>query len=185
MISSENFFDQWVEQFVGPINYSVYVVGHLDREEAEIYWTENILKKREDHLVNINPLPEFDKVFEVCGGSMYLMDKFFDQYYQEPTDGLIYKDPTNFHAVIQEKRRILTALYAPDEVNSLEEVKQPNTVKNGELHDSLVWESSLHPVTYNTHREFCYTISIHRVYLITPKRFLGNTNVNPQLKLSH
>ena len=125
LISSENFFDQWVEQFVGPINYSVYVVGHLDREEAEIYWTENILKKREDRLVYINPLPEFDKVFEVCGGSMYLMDKFFDQYCQEPTDGLIYKDPTNFHAVIQEKRRILTALYAPDEVNSLEEVEQP------------------------------------------------------------
>ena len=59
------------------------------------------------------------------------------------------------------------------------------TVKNGELHDSLVWEFSLHPVIYNTHREFCYTISIHRVCLITPKGFLGNTSVNPQLKLSH
>ena len=43
LISSENFFDQWGEQFVGPINYSVYVVRHLDREEAEIFWQGKIL----------------------------------------------------------------------------------------------------------------------------------------------
>ena len=35
LISSENFFDQWVKQFVGPTNYGVYVIGHLDREKAE------------------------------------------------------------------------------------------------------------------------------------------------------
>ena len=93
LISSENFFDQYVEQFVGSINYSVYVVGHLDREEAMIYWVEIVLKKNKDHLMNTSPLPEFDKAFEVCGGSMYLMDKFIDQYCQESTDGLIHKDP--------------------------------------------------------------------------------------------
>ena len=70
LISSENFFDQWVEQFVGPTNYSVHVIGHFDREEAEIYWKEN-MKKNEDLLMNIDPLPEFDKVLEICGGSMY------------------------------------------------------------------------------------------------------------------
>ena len=126
LISSENFFDQWVEQFVGPTNYSVHVIGHLDREEAEMYWKENILKKNEHYLMNTNPrpLPEFDKVFEVCGGSMYLMDMFFDEYYQDPTNGLINKDPINFHVVMQEERRILTAL-SPGEVKSLKEVEGP------------------------------------------------------------
>ena len=56
------------------------------------------------------------------------------------------------------------------------------TVKNGEFHDSLVWEFSLHPVTYNTHREFCYTISIYRVYLITHKGVLGNIKCKPTIK---
>ena len=124
LISSENFFDQWVEQFVGPTNYCVHVIGHLDREEAEIYWKESIVKKNEDLLMYINPLPEFDKVFEICGGSMYLMDKFFDEYCQEPSSGLIYKDLTNFHVVVQEERKLLTAL-SPDQIRSLEEAEDP------------------------------------------------------------
>ena len=51
---------------------------------------------------------------------MYLMDMFLDEYCEEPTNGLINKDPTNFHVVMQEERRIVTAL-SPDEVKSLEE----------------------------------------------------------------
>ena len=74
--------------------------------------------------MNIKPLPEFDKVFEVCRGSMYLMDMFFHEYCQKPTNGLINKEPTNFHIVMQEERRILTAL-SPDEDKSLEEVEHP------------------------------------------------------------
>ena len=89
LISSESFFDQWVEGFVGPSNYSVYVVGHLDKEEAESYWNQTILSK---WLKKNDAPPTFDKAFEVCGGSMYLMDKFFHEYCQEPSNGLIHRD---------------------------------------------------------------------------------------------
>ena len=43
-----------------------------------------------------------------------------DEYCEEPTNRLINKDPTNFHVVMQEERRIVTAL-SPDELKSLEE----------------------------------------------------------------
>ena len=74
--------------------------------------------------MNIKPLPEFDKVFEVCEGSMCLMDTFFHEYLQEPTNEPIHKDPTNFHVVMREEIKILTAL-SPDEVRSLEEGEHP------------------------------------------------------------
>ena len=78
LISSENFFDQWVEQFVEPTIYGVHVIGHLDKEEAETYWKENILKNNEHHLMNTNPLPKFERFLRyVCRGSMYLMDMLF------------------------------------------------------------------------------------------------------------
>ena len=110
LISSDSFFDQWVEQFVGPSRYSVYVVGHLDKKEAEIYWKENILTENSHWLKNTNDPPEFDKVFEVCGGSMYLMDMFFREYCQEPANGPVHSDARNFHVVLQEERRIMKAI---------------------------------------------------------------------------
>ena len=87
-------------------------MGHLDKKEAEIYWKENILTQNSHWLKNTNAPPEFDKVFEVCGGSMYLMDMFFREYCQEPSNGLIHSDARNFHVVLQEERRMMEVLAA-------------------------------------------------------------------------
>ena len=114
LISSDSFFDQWVEKFVGSSRYSVYVVGHLDKEEAEIYWKENVLTENSHWLKNTNAAPEFEKVFEVCGGSMYLMDMFFREYCQEPSNGPVHSDARNFHVVLQEERRLMKALLDAD-----------------------------------------------------------------------
>ena len=35
--SSDSFFNLWVERFVGPSRYTTYVLGHLDKSEAEEY----------------------------------------------------------------------------------------------------------------------------------------------------
>lgn len=37
LVSSDSFFNLWVEKFVGPTRYNTYILGHLDREEAEMY----------------------------------------------------------------------------------------------------------------------------------------------------
>ena len=55
---------------------------------------------------------------------MCLMDTFFHEYLQEPTNEPIHKDPTNFPVVMREEIKILTAL-SPDEVRSLEEGEHP------------------------------------------------------------
>ena len=71
-------------------------MGHLDREEAERYWNQNILTQ---WLKNDAP-PMFEKAFEVCGGSTYLV----------PFNGPIHRDASNFHVVLQEDRRLMNAL---------------------------------------------------------------------------
>ena len=48
------------------------------------------------------------------------MDMFFDEYCQEPTNGLINKDLINFHVVMQEERIIASTLLL-DKVKSLED----------------------------------------------------------------
>ena len=110
LISSDSFFDQWVAQFVGSSRYNTYVVGHLDREEAEIYWKEKLQMRNAHQLRNRDACPRFDNVFEVCGGSMYLMDKLFHEYCQESSNGLISRDVENFHVVLQEQSRMMAAL---------------------------------------------------------------------------
>lgn len=66
LLSSDSFFNLWVEQFVGPTRYSVYVLGHLERKEAESYWEEVVLMQNA-HQLKINA-PQFEDIFKVCGG---------------------------------------------------------------------------------------------------------------------
>jgi len=99
LLSSDSFFNLWVENFVGASRYDVYVVGHLERSEAEKYWNERVLKKYKEDC----PPLTFEDVYEVCGGSMFLMDRFFQEYC-EPF-GLIHQTNKYFSSVLQEKRR--------------------------------------------------------------------------------
>lgn len=54
-------------------------------------------------------LPNFEKVFAVCGGSMFLMDHFCEQYYLEEDSGMI-KDLTTFSMVLQQQSKLTRAL---------------------------------------------------------------------------
>ena len=41
---------------------------------------------------------------------MNIKDKFFHEYCQEPFNGPIHRDASNFHVVLQEDRRLMNAL---------------------------------------------------------------------------
>ena len=105
----------------------MYVVGHLDKKEAEVYWKENILIQNAHCLKNTIAPPKFDEVFEICGGSMYLMDMFFREYCT--SNGLIHRDVKNFHVVLQEEQRIRKAL-TPDRVVTFKDVERPKWTRD-------------------------------------------------------
>ena len=41
---------------------------------------------------------------------MFLMDKYFDEYYNEPVNGTVHMDYRNFHVVLQEQNKLMAAL---------------------------------------------------------------------------
>ena len=57
---------------------------------------------------NLNP-PPFENAFEVCKGSMFLLNLFCEEYCEERGGDLISKSPLNFSMVLQEKRKLIAA----------------------------------------------------------------------------
>jgi len=102
LASSDSFFNLWVERFVGPSRYSTFVLGHLDRNKSEIY--QNQLLKENQRLIAEVEIPEFEKVFSVCGCSILLMNSFLMEVYRERNGGVISKNVKNFSLVLQEQK---------------------------------------------------------------------------------
>ena len=66
------------------------------------------MKDYEDLLKRVDrPPPEFDDVFSVCGGSMFLMNLYCIEYC---VGGMMNDDPTNFSMVLQKERKLERAL---------------------------------------------------------------------------
>lgn len=77
LASSDSFFHLWVEQFMGSSRYTTYVLGHLDEDETRRYWEYKVLKDHDNMLKKAsNSTPDFESVFSICGGSMFLMKLF-------------------------------------------------------------------------------------------------------------
>ena len=109
MASSDSFYHLWVEKFIGSSRYSTYVLGHLDKSDARRYWSKvvvdnmNLFKNR-----GLDP-PKFDDIYAVCGGSMFLMSQFLEEYCEEGGEGLIGENPHQFSMVLQEQRKLVSA----------------------------------------------------------------------------
>lgn len=128
MASSDSFFNRWVEKYIGSSRYVTYVLGHLDRNEAKKYWEMILLSEYEGFLKKANlALPKYDDVYSVCGGSMFLMDRFIREYCEQKGGGLIGSDPNNFSMVIQEQRRLMRAL---SPVKTFQENDPPKWCRN-------------------------------------------------------
>ena len=100
LLSSDSFFNKWVERYVGPSRYELYVLGHLDKTDAETYWNSVVLKNKHEGIV----LPTFEDVYKVCGGSIFLLDSFFREFCVHP-NAPIRNDIRCFSHVLKERQR--------------------------------------------------------------------------------
>ena len=101
MASSDSFFNLWLEKFIGSSRYNTYVLGHLNKAESLKYWEAKIASG--SHLLKqrcFKP-PKFEDVFSACGGCIFLMDLYWEEYCEEEGGGLIGKDPSNFYAAFE------------------------------------------------------------------------------------
>ena len=109
MASSDSFFNLWLEKYIGSSRYNTYVLGHLSKDESLRYWQAKVANSL--HLLkerNLKP-PKFEDVFSACGGCIFLMNLYWEEYCEEGGIGLISKDPSNFSMVLQERRKLYAA----------------------------------------------------------------------------
>jgi len=69
------------------------------------YWWITVIS-----LKNMVSIPVFLDAFSVYGGSMFLLNLFCEEYCKEKGEGLIGENPYNFSVVLQEKRKLFSAL---------------------------------------------------------------------------
>jgi len=76
--SSDSFFQLWIAKHIGTAVFSSYVIGNLTKEEALQFWQEKLIPSRKE-FQTLSP-PSFDEAYEVCGGNMFLLEKYTAQY---------------------------------------------------------------------------------------------------------
>ena len=80
------FFHLWISQFIGAAYNQCYVIGDLNKDEAKIFWAEKV-QEMERQLINQNRVvhswPDFEIIYSVCGGNMFLIGKALDYWVTE------------------------------------------------------------------------------------------------------
>ena len=105
LLSSDSFFHLWVASYIGSSRYTSYVLGDLTEEEAGIFWNEKLLPQAN----NSAALPNFESVYNVCGGNMHLLKRMF---WEQQILGTVH--PQSFFMVTQEKAKLSKALFADE-----------------------------------------------------------------------
>ena len=104
LVSSDSFFHLWVADYIGSSRYVNYVIGDLDKEDAEQYWVEQLIC-----LCDEIPPPNFEDAYKVCGGNMFLLKKFMWEH-------VISKGkvrPQDFFMITQEKNKLMKTMCDP------------------------------------------------------------------------
>ena len=107
LISSDSFFHLWVAKYIGTSRYINYVIGDLDKSSAEIFWKEKLCA------VEHQNLPDFEEVYKICGGNMFLLKKMYSEHVIN--NGATH--PQDFFMIAQEKVKLTKALFVPDMQN--------------------------------------------------------------------
>lgn len=103
--ASDSFSPLWLADQVRPSRFTNYLVGPLSREEAEVFWREKVLVGA-DRLGALLP-PSFEDAYEACGGSIYLLKRYFSEYYQSQGE----LKPLEFSTVGAERDLLVRALW--------------------------------------------------------------------------
>jgi hypothetical protein len=105
--SSDSFFHLWVQKYIGSSRFTSYVIGDLPRDEAERFWKERVITQL-DFIRPELPPPNFTDAYSVCGGNMFLLEKYFGQYVQK-IDGKFHKE--DFFLLGAERSKLINALF--------------------------------------------------------------------------
>ncbi|MFI5343530.1 MAG: ATP-binding protein [Chlamydiales bacterium] len=110
LAASDSFFHLWIEQFIESSRLTNCVIGHLSQEDAKRFWEKRILTqgKRLGELES----PKFEDAYEVCGGNMFLLEKYFSEYcLNGKTESVKPFDPHRFSLVSAERRQLMNAFF--------------------------------------------------------------------------
>ena len=105
--SSDSFFHLWVQKYIGASRFTSYVIGDLSKDEAERFWNEKIISQFKQFPSDL-PLPHFTDAYAVCGGNMFLLEKYFEQYLQK-ADGIF--ENREFFLLGAERSKLINALF--------------------------------------------------------------------------
>lgn len=88
--------------------YETIVIGDLDKEDARIFWKQK-LKQLEmdlaDRNIHVPQWPEFDAVYSICGGNMFLISKALNYWVLQSATPPI--DWYKFPYVVQEFSKLI------------------------------------------------------------------------------
>ena len=118
--SSDSFFHLWVSKYIGSTRYETYVIADLQEDEARKFW-EHLLKNY-DHRSSV-PLPEFEEIYRMCRGNMFLMKKALHYWLSEYNAQHIGWN--GFPYVVQESAKLSRAYYRPTDLRLSESKSQP------------------------------------------------------------
>ena len=85
-----------------------YVIGDLPKQDAQLFW-EGLLK-REDIS---HPLPDFETVYSICKGNMFLTEKALEYWCLESL-GWQRVLWGRFPNIVQEESKLIRAYYRND-----------------------------------------------------------------------
>ena len=89
----------------------MYALGHRNEKEAKDYRKQNLMKEYGEYLTKVGvTIPKHQDVYEVCGGSIVLKDRFMRELCEEKGEGLIGNDLRKFSMVLQEEHKLKRVL---------------------------------------------------------------------------
>jgi len=104
--SSDSFFHLWVTKYIGASRFTSYVIGNLPKDEAERFWNERVVNQMNSIRPQLPP-PNFSDAYTVCGGNMFQLEKYFDQYVQQ--NGQMLSE--DFSLIRAERSKLVNALF--------------------------------------------------------------------------
>ena len=105
--SSDSFFHLWVQRYIGSSRFNSYVVGDLAKPDAQLFWDKHVITQL-NSIDSKLPAPKFDDAYSVCGGNMFLLKKYFNQYVQKEGKNF---EKNDFFLVGSERAKLTNALF--------------------------------------------------------------------------
>ena len=115
--SSDSFFHLWVSKYIGSTQYETYVIGDLAQQEALNFW--NYLLER---LSWDGPLPEFETIYNLCKGNMFLIQRALLYWISECQAQFVFQW-NMFPYVVQETAKLTRAYYRLSDLTLYETTK--------------------------------------------------------------